>query len=239
MRRIPAAATALVAIAPFLLAAGGKPLGKAGGAATASVSSASSAPTAVATPTPTTPTTNAAPAVGSPALSPLTPRPDEAPPVKAVASTKPSASYDELMADVAALRARVGVIANAVWKSRIGVSLRTTGSHARIAAAKLLLDGAQVWVMPKGFGADDYQPIFDGGVASGLHAVTLEVEIRDDRDETFRTIDRTTATVVVPQEKKVQIQARIDDDSDMGDDFVSDGDGEYDVRVRMKVEAVK
>lgn len=158
--------------------------------------------------------------------------------MKAVPSTKPSVAYDELMADVAALRARVGVIANAVWKSRLSVSLRTTGSHARIAAGKMLLDGAPVWSMQKGFSADDYQGIYDGGVAAGLHAVTIELELRDDRDETFRTIDRTTATVVVPQGKKVQIEARLDDDSDMGDDFASDGEGEYDVRLRMKAKVV-
>lgn len=234
MRPLPVAATALLSFAPFLLAAGGKPLAKAKPAPSTSIV----APGATSSSAVVLPASSAAPAVGSTALSPLTPRPDEAPPVKAEPSTKPSASYDELMADVAALRARVGVIANAVWKSRISVSLRSTGSHARIAAAKLFLDGAQVWTMQKGFSADDYQPIFDGGVAAGLHAVALEVERRDDRDESFRTIERTTATVVVPQGKRVQIEARVDDDSDMGDDFTSDGEGEYDIRLRMKVKAV-
>lgn len=237
MRPLPIAATALVAIVPFLLAAGGKPIaGKGKGAASASASSSSAAAAASVVVAPPVP--SGTPAVGSVALSPLTPRPDEAPPVKAEASTKPSASYDELMAEITDLRARVGVIANAVWKSHISVSLRATGSHAEIAAAKLLLDGAQVWTLPKGLTFDDAKPIFDGGVAAGLHAVSLEIERRDDRDPTFRTIQRTTATVVVPQGKTVQIEARVDDDSDMGDDFASDGSGEYDVRLRMKVKAV-
>jgi hypothetical protein len=238
MRPLPVAAAALLSLAPFLIAAG-KPIVAAKGKPPPTASASASSATVSAAPTPPPPPVSSAPpAVGSTAVSPLTPRPDEAPPVKAVASTKPSAAYDELMADVAALRARVGVIANAVWKSRLSVSLRTTGSHARIAAGKMLLDGAPVWTMQKGFNAEDYQGIFDGGVAAGLHAVTLEIEVRDDRDETFRTIDRTTATVVVPQGKKVQIEARLDDDSDMGDDYSSDGEGEYDVRLRMKAKVV-
>src|SRR5258708_11547012 len=234
MRPLPVAATALLALAPFLLAAG--PLGKPKPASSASVSAPSAASSGAVVVS--VPSSSVAPAVGSTALSPLTPRPDEAPPVKAEPSTMPSGSYDDLMADIANLRARVGVIAKAVWKSHISVSLRATGSHAGIAAAKLFVDGAQVWTLPKALSFDDPKSIFDGGVAAGLHAVSLEVERRDDRDPTFRTIQRTTATVVVPQGKTVVIEARIDDDSDMGDEYTSDGEGEYDGLIRLNGRAV-
>ena len=245
MRRdLRVAAVLLVASIPWIVAAGGKaaPGGVAAkGKPTASAStttSASVSATATTTSATTAPSSTVVAPVGSVAVSPLTPRIDEAPPVKASASGKPAASYDALMAEVAALRARVSVISNAVWKSRIQVSLRISGSHARVAGAKLFVDNALVWTAPKGFSAEDLVSIFDGGVAPGLHAVALEIERRDDRDETFRTIDRTTATLMVPQGKRLEVETRLDDDSSMGGDFTDDGDGKYDLRLRMKAQAV-
>ncbi len=228
----------IVAALPWLIAAGGKAApGGPKGKASASASSASVSASASAVVAPVTTSSIVAP-ISSTAVSPLTPRPDEAPPVKASASAKPAASYDALMAEVAALRARVGVIANAVWKSRITVSVRLNGSHARVASAKLFVDNALVWTGPKSFTADDPVQIFDGGVAPGLHAITLEIERRDDRDETYRTVDRATATLMVPQGKRLEVNARLDDDSDMGDDFPDDGEGTYDMRLRLKAKAV-
>ena len=240
MRRdLRVAAVLLTAAIPWIVAAGGKaapgggsPKGKASASVSASVSAT------VSTTSAPLPSSSIVAPVGSVAVSPLTPRIDEAPPVKASASGKPAASYDALMAEVAALRARVSVISNAVWKSRIQVSLRISGSHARVAGAKLFVDNALVWTAPKGFTADDSVSIFDGGVAPGLHAVALEIERRDDRDETFRTIDRTTATLMVPQGKRLEVETRLDDDSSMGGDFTDDGDGKYDLRLRMKAQAV-
>ena len=198
-----------------------------------SSASASAAPTVAATASVVT-TASAAP-ISSIAISPLTPRPDEAPPTKA--SAKPSTSYEDLMAEMAALRARVGVVSNKIWTSKLGVKIRLSGSHAKIARATLSIDGAQVWSAPKGFSAEDDTSIFDGGVAPGLHSLTLEIERRDDRDETFRTIDRTTVTITVPQGKKLEVEARLEDDSNMGGDFPSDLSGKYDLRLKMKAKA--
>jgi hypothetical protein len=159
--------------------------------------------------------------------------------VKASASAKPAASYDELMAEIAALRARVSMVGNAVWKSRMKVTFRMRGSHAKIAWAHLSLDGARVWSAPKGFAAEDDAAIYEGGVAPGPHALTLEIERRDDRDETFRSIDKTTVTVVVPNGKTLEVQSRLDDDSAMGGDFPSGESGTYDLSLKIKAKAVK
>lgn len=209
-------------------AAGKKPVPSASASASASAStSASASASVVVLPSSTS----------SVPVSPLTPRPDEAPPTKA--SAKPAASYDELMAEIAALRARVAMVGNAVWKSRMKVSFRMRGSHAKIAWARLSLDGAQVWASPKGFAAEDDTAIFDGGVAPGPHALTLEIERRDDRDETFRTIEKTTATVVVPNGKTLMVETRLDDDSSMGGDFPGDQSGKYDLSLKIKAKAGK
>jgi len=228
--------TVFAAPAKGPIAAKPKPKPSVSASVEASASVTASATAIATTVAPTASASGVAP-VSSIAISPLTPRPDEAPPVKGAASTKPSTSYEDLMSEVAALRARVAVVSNKIWTSKLGVTLRLSGSHARIAKATLSLDGAQVWAAPKGFTAEDDKPIFDGGVAPGLHSLTLEVERRDDRDETFRTIDRTTVTITVPQGKKLEVEARLEDDSNMGGDFPSDSSGKYDLRIKMKAKA--
>lgn len=245
-RRALKLAALLVAFAPVIPALAApkaawppKPAKKPPASASASIEATPSA-SVVEEPTATT-TASAPPVIAAPTssipVSPLTPRPDEAPPVKGASSAKPAASYDALMAEIAALRARVAAVGNAVWKSRLAVTFRARGSHAKIASAKLLLDGAQVWASPKGFAAEDDVAIFDGGVAPGPHAITWEIERRDDRDETFRTIDKTTATIVVPNGKRLEIQTRLEDDSSMGGDFPGDQEGTYDLRLKMKAKA--
>jgi hypothetical protein len=230
MRRALALAIACVPLLAFAgvhaaPAKGKKPVASASVSATESASASVSAPVVVA-PAPS----------GSP-VSPLTPRPDEAPPVKA--SAKPAASYDELMAEIATLRARVSMVGNAVWKSRMKVTFRMRGSHARIAWAHLSLDGARVWSSPKGFAAEDDTAIFEGGVAPGPHAVTLEIERRDDRDETYKSIEKTTVTLTVPNGKTLDVESRLDDDSSMGGDFPSGESGKYDLALKIKAKVSK
>jgi hypothetical protein len=221
---VPLLALAGAGAAP---AKGKKPVASASVSASESaVASVSAAPSVVVAPAPS----------GSP-VSPLTPRPDEAPPVKA--SAKPAASYDELMAEIATLRARVSMVGNAVWKSRMKVTFRMRGSHARIAWAHLSLDGARVWSSPKGFAAEDDTAIFEGGVAPGPHALTLEIERRDDRDETYKSIVKTTVTVSVPNGKTLDLESRLDDDSSMGGDFPSGESGKYDLSLKIKAKASK
>ncbi|MGZ3449064.1 MAG: hypothetical protein ACXVEF_05670 [Polyangiales bacterium] len=227
----------LIVVAPFATAIAAPPKGpgkKPPVATSASASESASAPASangsssvVTLPAPTS----------SVPVSPLTPRPDEAPPVKGSASAKPQQSYDDLMAEIASLRARVATVGNAVWKSKIAVTFRARGSHAKIAWAKLSLDGAQVWAAPKAFAAEDDTAIFEGGVAAGPHALTIEIERRDDRDESFRTIDKTTTTVMVPQGKRLEVEIRLEDDSSMGGDFPGDGAGTYEMKLKLKAKA--
>lgn len=218
----PLLAMSVVSAAP---PKGKKPVASASVPPSESVSATVSAPVVV------------APMISGSPVSPLTPRPDEAPPVKA--SAKPAASYDDLMAEIATLRARVSMVGNAVWKSKLKVTFRMRGSHAKLAYANLALDGARVWSAPKGFSAEDDTAIFDGGVAPGPHALTIEIERRDDRDATFRSIEKTTVTVSVPNGKTLDVETRLDDDSSMGGDFPSGESGKYDLSLKIRAKAAK
>jgi hypothetical protein len=74
-------------------------------------------------------------------------------------------------------------------------------------------------------------------VAPGRHAITIEAERKDDRDESFRTSQRSRFIVDVPRDNKVTVEVKIIDDSSMGGDFPSDKSGKYDLRFRVKAVA--
>ena len=74
-------------------------------------------------------------------------------------------------------------------------------------------------------------------LAPGRHAITVDVERKDDRNDAFRNSQRTRFTVEVPRDQELAVQIKIGDDSDMGKDFPGDKSGSYDLRVRAKAEA--
>ena len=145
--------------------------------------------------------------------------------------------YDKLLADVAALRARVSAVADSLYRSRVGVALQIDGDHAKIAWLAVSLDDGVVYTAPANFAASDMTTVYDHAVAPGRHAVTIDVDRKDDRDESFRTSQRSRFIIDVPRDNKVQVDVKIIDDSSMGGDFPSDRSGKYDLRFRVKAVA--
>ena len=168
-------------------------------------------------------------------LSPLNPQPQELP-SNAVDAGVP-VDYDRLLADIAALRARVSAVSDNLYQSRISVALQTDGDRAKIARLTVSLDDGVVFTAPQAFSASDMTAIYDHAVAPGRHAVTVDVDRKDARDEAFRTSQRSRFTVDVPRDHKVDVQVKIIDDSSMGADFPSDRSGKYDLRFRVKAVA--
>ena len=166
--------------------------------------------------------------------SPLTPEANEFPDG---GSPPQSVDYDKLLGDIAALRARVASVSDNLFKSRLAISMETDGDHGKIAHLTVLLDDGIVYTAPANFNAGDPVAVYDHAVAPGRHAVTVDVERRDDSQDAFRTSQRTRFTVDVPNEQRLTLDVRIGDDSSMGGDFPSDKSGKYDLRVRAKAEA--
>src|SRR5262249_7397149 len=108
------------------------------------------------------------------------------------------------------------------------------GDHAKLARLTVSLDDGVVYTSPQGFRADDMTAVYDHGVAPGRHAVTIDVERRDDREETFRNTQRSRFVVEVPKDERLVVEIRVGDDSNMGADFPGDRSGKYDLRVRVK-----
>ncbi len=90
---------------------------------------------------------------------------------------------------------------------------------------------------PAAFAASDPTVVYDHAVAPGRHAVTVDIDRKDDREESFRTSQRNRFTVDIPRDHRVEVQVKIADDSTMGKDFPADKSGRYDMRVRVKAVA--
>jgi hypothetical protein len=171
-------------------------------------------------------------------LSPLNPAAPEMPPLVAAApSAAAPIDYDKLLGDIAALRARVAAVGDSLFVARIALAVETDGSHARIGKMTVSLDDGLVYTAPASFHADDPTTIYDHAVAPGRHAVTVDVDRRDDRDESFKDSQHARFVVDVPPDNKLTVTLYLDDDSDMGKNFPSDRKGKYDLRVRMKATA--
>lgn len=168
-------------------------------------------------------------------LSPLNPTAQEMPGPVADAGTP--IDYDRLLADIAALRARVAAVADNLYQSRVAVAVQTDGDHGKISRLTVAIDDGIVYTAPASFAASDPTIVYDHAVAPGRHAVTVDVERKDDRDESFRTSQRNRFTIEVPRDQRVEVQVKIIDDSGMAKDFPADRSGKYDLRVKVKAVA--
>jgi hypothetical protein len=173
--------------------------------------------------------------------SPLNPTAEEMPgyvaPGASAAPAQPTVDYDKLLGDIAALRARVADVGDALFVSRIVLSLETDGDHAKVGHLTVELDDGVVYTAPLGFHSPDPVTVYEHAVAPGHHAVTVEVDRKDDRDDTFRDSQRSRFIVDVPKDQRLDVTLRVGDDSDMGGSFPGDHRGKYDLRVRMKAAA--
>jgi hypothetical protein len=207
------------------------PADEAPAAVDASMSSSSPAtPAAPAEPPPVSDTLD-----GGVRSSPLNPAAQEMPGNNVDAGTP--VDYDRLLADIAALRARVSAVSDNLYQSRVAVALQTDGDHGKIARLTVSLDDGVVYTAPPTFAASDMTTVYDHAVAPGRHAVTVDVDRKDDRDESFRTSQKSRFTVDVPRDHRVEVQVKVIDDSNMGKDFPADKNGRYDLRVRVKAVA--
>lgn len=169
--------------------------------------------------------------------SPLNPTAQEMPggvPGASAAIDGGTVDYDALIGEIAQLRARVAAVADNLFHSRLAVAVETSGSHAKVARLSIALDDGVVYASPAGFRGDELTTVYAHAVAPGRHAVTVDLERRDDRNDGFRTSQRTRFVVEVVKDEELSLEIDVDDDSTMGGDFPGDKSGRYDLRVRAK-----
>jgi hypothetical protein len=168
-------------------------------------------------------------------LSPLTPAPNEFPQGN-VDGGAPPPDYDKLIADVAALRGRVATLSDGLFRSRLAIAMETDGDKMKLSKLTVSVDDGVVFTSTS-FHADDFTPVFEHAIAPGKHAITVEAERADAKDESWKTTDRTRFTVDVPKDQRLAVDVRIGDDSSMGSDFPGDHSGKYEMRFRVKAVA--
>ncbi len=172
-------------------------------------------------------------------VSPLNPAASEMPgPPGVLVPSAAGVDYDHLIGEVAALRARVAAVADNLFVSRISIAVRAEGDHTKIGRFVVSLDDGAVFNAPAGFQPADEMTVYEHSVAPGKHAVTLDLDRKDTRDEGFRTSQRSRFIVDVPKDERLLVTLRVGDDSSMGGEFPADRSGKYDLRVRMKASAV-
>ena len=168
--------------------------------------------------------------------SPLNPTVEEMP-GKLDGGTVNAVDYDKLIADIAALRARVSAVGDSMFRSRVVISVETDNDHAKIGRMTVSLDDGVVFTAPQNFRADDAKQVYAAGVAAGRHAITVDVDRADERNDAFKTAQRTRFLVDVPRDQELAVDIKIVDDSNMGKDFPADQKGRYKLEVRMDAKA--
>jgi hypothetical protein len=161
--------------------------------------------------------------------SPLNPAPDE---FSDAGQAPASVDYDRLLGDIASLRARAAAVSDVLFHCRLAISVETVGDHGRITGLSVGLDDGTVWTSPPTFRAESPVAVYDHAVAPGHHAVTIDVERHDDRDEAFRSSQRSRFVVEVPADARLSLDIKLWDESSIGGSFSSDKNGKYDLRVR-------
>jgi hypothetical protein len=163
--------------------------------------------------------------------SPLTPEPNEFP---QGAPKAPPVAYDKLLSDIAALRSRVAAVTTTLFSSKLRVLVGVEGDDARIVSFRITLDDGVVYSAADRVGGDEPQVVYEHAVAPGHHMLGVEIERYDARNREYRTWQSSKFSIIVPESKRLESSLRIQDDSDMADDFPDDQDGEYDLRVRLR-----
>jgi hypothetical protein len=165
---------------------------------------------------------------GSSKQSPLNPAPNE---FSDAGMPLPPIDYDRLLTELSSLRARAAAVSDVLFHARLAITLKTNGEHARLASLTVALDDGIVWSSPPSFRADDATTVYEHSLAPGRHAVAIEVERHDDRDDTFRSWQKSRFIVDVPADGLLLFDAKLEDDSSMGGDFRNDLKGRYDLRI--------
>jgi hypothetical protein len=160
------------------------------------------------------------------------------------AATASNEKLAALRADVTALtddlveaRSRAAMLGKTLFKTQVRVRLQNLAAPDPVLVKiALKLDGAPIY---RGDGAalsgDDERQVFQGFIAPGAHVLSAEIEQRSRQDAAYGYVLHETYRFVALREKRSELTLILDDDSDLASEFPDDSEGEYDVRVKLRV----
>jgi hypothetical protein len=147
--------------------------------------------------------------------------------------TELSALMDELVQ----ARTRAALLGKTLFKTVTRVYVQNlAGDDAVLSKVVLKLDGAPIF---RGDSAalrgDDSRQVFEGFIAPGPHVLTAELEVASRDDSAYGYSLRETYKFQALRDKRNELSLVLRDDSDVASEFPDEQDGEYDVRMRLRV----
>jgi hypothetical protein len=143
----------------------------------------------------------------------------------------------QLIDEMSQARAKAALLGKTLFKTQLRLRVQNLAApDPRLVKIELKLDGAPVYV---GDGTtltgDDARQVFEGFIAPGRHVLTASLKQQSREDPTFGYNLHDSYHFKVQRDKLSELTLIVDDDSDMASDYPDDGDGEYDVRLKLRV----
>ncbi len=150
--------------------------------------------------------------------------------------TEVRAEYDQVMDDLVRARSRIAVVGNQLFRTKVRVLVHNRASgEQNLHRLKFELDRAPIFQARTPGGLSDKRRVFEGFAAPGPHTLTVDFEQHARSNDNYRYSQQDTYRFRVMKGKLTEVTVVIDDDSDIAEDFDDDGEGEYDVRTRVRV----
>lgn len=147
------------------------------------------------------------------------------------------AEFTSIMDELVNVRSRMSVLGRQLFRTKVRVLVQNrAGDDNTLARLVVALDGAPVHRGDGSSLGEDAKQVFEGFAAPGPHVLTVEVEQRQRANDDYRYTVRDSFRIQVQRDRRTDVTIILDDDSDMGEDFEDDGEAEYDVSTRVRVE---
>ncbi|NOY91502.1 MAG: DUF3597 domain-containing protein, partial [Deltaproteobacteria bacterium] len=144
--------------------------------------------------------------------------------------------FTAVMDDLVQVRSRIAVLGRQLFQTKVRVRVQDrAGDDQDLISIALRLDGAPIFRGDPSSVNGDVQQVFEGFAAPGPHVLSVETEQRARADDDYRYTQSDTYRFEVIRGKATELTLVLDDSSDIAEDFPDDGEGEYDVRVRLRV----
>ncbi len=138
------------------------------------------------------------------------------------------------MDELVQTRSRIAVLGEHLFQTKVSIRVVNRAGDQVLSNFALRLDGAPVF-QADGDVSEEGRQAFEGFAAPGPHELTIEAEQRARADDEYRYVQRDRYRFQVLQGKLTEIVITLDDESDVAEDFADDGEGEYDVRTRVRI----
>ena len=148
------------------------------------------------------------------------------------------ADVSTLTDDLVEARSRAALLGKTLFKTQVRVKVQNLAAPDPVLVKLVLkLDGAPIFRGDAAAlgGEDDERQVFQSFIAPGAHVLSAEVEQRSQQDAAYGYVLHDTYRFQALRDKRSELTLILDDDSDLASEFPDDAEGEYDVRIKLRV----